>query len=109
MIPQAQSASHQHLAVPLLWITPALWSVSYIVALIYAASPVLIALGAVRWLGERFSWRQGLGVGIAMTGVFHVVVKGQWTSLAQVQWTAGDGWIVLAMLSWAGTTLWVLA
>ena len=75
------------------------------IALIYAASPVLIALGAVLWLGERFSWRQGLGVLIAMSGVFHVVVKGQWGSLGQVQWVVGDGWIVLAMVSWAGFAL----
>jgi drug/metabolite transporter (DMT)-like permease len=68
------------------------------IALIYAASPVLIALGAVLWLGERFSWRQGVGVCVALSGVFHVVVKGQWGSLSQVQWVAGDGWIVLAML-----------
>ena len=75
------------------------------IALIYSASPVLIALGAVLWLGERFSWRQGLGVLIAMAGVFHVVVKGQWLALGQVQWVAGDGWIVLAMVSWAGFAL----
>jgi drug/metabolite transporter (DMT)-like permease len=75
------------------------------IALIYAASPVLIALAAVLWLGERFSWRQGLGVLIAMSGVFHVVVKGQWHTLGQVQWIAGDGWIVLAMVSWAGFAL----
>jgi drug/metabolite transporter (DMT)-like permease len=75
------------------------------IALIYAASPVLIALGAVIWLGERFSWRQGLGVVVAMAGVFHVVVKGQWLSLGQVQWVAGDGWIVLAMVSWAAYAL----
>jgi len=75
------------------------------IALIYAASPVLIALGAVLWLGERFSWRQGLGVVVAMAGVFHVVVKGQWLALGQVQWVAGDGWIVLAMVSWAGYAL----
>ena len=175
----APPATHNSLAVTLLWITPALWSVNYIVArsapgviephmlafgrwalaglilsfmarselwrqrrttwksawqylvlgalgmlvcgawvykgaqtttamniaLIYAASPVLIALGAVLWLGEKFSWRQGLGVVIAMAGVFHVVVKGQWTSLAQVHWTVGDGWMVLAMISWAGYAL----
>jgi drug/metabolite transporter (DMT)-like permease len=75
------------------------------IALIYAASPVLIALGAVFWLGERFSWRQGLGVVVAMAGVFHVVVKGQWLTLGQVQWVAGDGWIVLAMVSWAAYAL----
>ena len=75
------------------------------IALIYAASPVLIALGAVLWLGERFYWHQSLGVAIAMTGVLHVVVKGQWMTLALVPWTAGDGWIVLAMTSWAGYAL----
>ncbi|MEY3446974.1 MAG: hypothetical protein RIR45_1729 [Pseudomonadota bacterium] len=75
------------------------------ISLIYAASPVLIALGAVIWLGERFSWRQGLGVLVAMSGVFHVVVKGQWGALGQVQWVAGDGWIVLAIVAWAGFAL----
>ena len=75
------------------------------IALIYAASPVLIALGAVIWLGERFSWRQALGVAVAMAGVFHVVVKGQWLSLGQVQWVTGDGWILLAMVSWAAYAL----
>ena len=75
------------------------------IALIYAASPVLIALAAVLWLGERFSWRQGLGVLVALTGVFHVVAKGQWLALGQVQWVAGDGFIVLAMVAWAGYAL----
>ena len=75
------------------------------IALIYAASPVLIALGAVFWLGERFSGRQAVGVVIALSGVFHVVVKGQWGSLSQVQWVAGDGWIVLAMIAWAAFAL----
>lgn len=75
------------------------------IALIYAASPVLIALGAVLWLGERFSWRQGLGVVVALAGVFHVVVKGQWLRLSQVQWVSGDSWIVAAMVAWAGYAL----
>ena len=75
------------------------------IALIYAASPVLITLGAVLWLGERFSWRQGLGVVVALSGVFHVVVKGQWGALGQVNWVAGDGWIVLAMVAWAAFAL----
>ena len=71
------------------------------IALIYSASPVLIALGAVLWLGEHFRARQVMGVAVALTGVLHVIVKGQWAALAQVQWVAGDGWIVLAMVSWA--------
>ncbi|MGA8391152.1 MAG: DMT family transporter [Burkholderiaceae bacterium] len=75
------------------------------IALIYSASPVLIALGAVAWLGERFSARQALGVAVALAGVMHVIVKGQWLALAQVQWVAGDGWIVACMLSWAAYAL----
>jgi drug/metabolite transporter (DMT)-like permease len=71
------------------------------IALIYAASPVLITLGAVIGLKERFTWKQGMGIGLALMGVLHVVVKGQWTALAQVVWVLGDGLIVLAMISWA--------
>ncbi len=71
------------------------------IALIYSASPVLIALGAVLWLGERFAPRQALGVLVALAGVMHVIVQGQWLALADVKWVAGDGWIVLAMVSWA--------
>ena len=75
------------------------------IALIYAASPVLISLGAVIWLGERFGLRQGLGVALAIAGVVHVVVKGQWTALAGVQFSAGDLWIVAATVSWAAYAL----
>lgn len=75
------------------------------VALIYAASPVLIALGAVRWLHERMRRRQVLGVVLALTGVVHVVVQGHWAALAQVQWVAGDAWIVAAMVAWAAYAL----
>lgn len=75
------------------------------IALIYAASPVLIALGAWLWLGERLWPRQMLGVAVALAGVTHVIVQGQWLALARVAWVPGDGWIVLAMLSWAGYAL----
>ena len=75
------------------------------IALIYAASPVLITLGAVIGLKESFSWRQGMGVMLALLGVLHVVVKGQWTALSQVVWVLGDGLIVMAMVSWAAYAL----
>ncbi len=75
------------------------------IALIYAASPVLIALGAVRWLGERLRASQVLGVVLALGGVVHVVVQGRWDALAQVQLVAGDAWIAAAMVSWAAYAL----
>ena len=75
------------------------------ISLIYAASPVLIALGAVRWLGERMRWSQVAGVVVALAGVVHVVVQGQWLALGRVQWVVGDAWIVAAMVAWAAYAL----
>lgn len=75
------------------------------IALIYAAAPVLITLGAVMGLKESFSFKQGLGVLIALVGVLHVVVKGQWVALSQVIWVMGDGLIVIAMMAWAAYAL----
>ena len=75
------------------------------IALIYAASPVLITLGAVIGLKESFSFKQGAGIVIALLGVLHVVVKGQWAALSQVVWVLGDGLIVAAMVSWAAYAL----
>ena len=71
------------------------------ISLIYAAAPVLISLGSVVWLKERLNRAQLLGVAIALAGVVHVVVKGQWAALSQMQWVPGDGWIVLATVAWA--------
>jgi drug/metabolite transporter (DMT)-like permease len=75
------------------------------ISLIYASSPVLIAVGSVLWLGERLSKRQVLGVILAMAGVVHVVVKGEWAHLSQVQLVPGDLWIVGASISWAAYAL----
>lgn len=75
------------------------------IALIYSASPVLIALGAGLWLGEPLGRRQGLGIVLALVGVVHVIVRGQWTTLAELRFVSGDGWIVAATVSWAGFAL----
>lgn len=75
------------------------------VALIYSAAPVLIALGSAWWLRERMAGRQRLGVLIALAGVVHVVVKGQWGRLAELVLVPGDLWIVAATISWAAYAL----
>lgn len=69
-------------------------------ALIYALSPVLIALISALWLKEHFSARQAFGVALALMGVVHVVLKGNWSSLAGVTLVVGDAWIFGATLSW---------
>lgn len=74
-------------------------------ALIYAASPVLIALGAGLWLGEAFGRRQAFGVALALTGVLHVIVRGHWMALAELQFVPGDAWVLAATISWAAFAL----
>ena len=75
------------------------------IALIYAAAPVLIAWGSAIWLDERMRPRQMFGVALALVGVVHVVVKGNWAALTQMQWSMGDVLIMAATLSWAAYAL----
>ena len=70
------------------------------IALIYALSPVFIALVSCLWLRERLGLLQWLGIALAFVGLVHVVVKGQWSALAQVTLVAGDLWILCATVSW---------
>lgn len=70
------------------------------IALIYALAPVLIVALSAWWLRERFGWLQGLGVALALAGVLHVVLKGEWGALGLVRFVPGDGWILAATLSW---------
>ena len=71
------------------------------IALIYSAAPVLIMLAASVWLHERLTRLQIVGVLLALAGMLHVIVKGQWATLTQLQFSVGDLWIAVATLSWA--------
>ena len=71
------------------------------IALIYALSPVFIALTAAAFLKERLQARQWLGVVMALAGLVHVVIQGQWQTIAQTQFVAGDGWILGCAIAWA--------
>ncbi len=70
------------------------------IALIYSISPVLVVAASALWLKERVSPLQLCGVVIALAGVLHVILKGQWTDLAAVQFVPGDGWIFAAAVAW---------
>ena len=70
------------------------------IALIYALAPVFIALVSNFWLRERLGLVQWLGIALAFAGLVHVVIKGQWSALAQVRLVAGDLWILAATVSW---------
>jgi drug/metabolite transporter (DMT)-like permease len=75
------------------------------IGLIYAGSPVLIALASALWLHERFGIRQWLGVAFAIGGVVHIIIKGHWTALGEVRINGGDAWIAVAMACWAAYSL----
>lgn len=70
------------------------------IALIYSAAPVLIMLVSAIWLHERLRASQVAGVVLAILGVVHVVLKGQWNALSGLRFTTGDLWIVAATLAW---------
>lgn len=75
------------------------------IALIYAISPVLVVAASALWLKERVTTVQLAGVALALAGVLHVVLKGQWGNLAAVQLVPGDGWILAATLAWTAYAL----
>jgi drug/metabolite transporter (DMT)-like permease len=75
------------------------------IGLIYAGSPVLIALASALWLHEKFGLKQWLGVALSIGGVLHIIIKGQWQALADVRINSGDAWIAVAMVCWAAYSL----
>jgi drug/metabolite transporter (DMT)-like permease len=75
------------------------------IGLLYAMSPVLIALGSSIWLRERFGSWQWLGVALALGGVVHILIRGHWNALAAVRINPGDLWIAVAVVSWAAYSL----
>ncbi|MEY2618536.1 MAG: hypothetical protein RL522_1538 [Pseudomonadota bacterium] len=75
------------------------------IGLIYAASPVAIAL-AGRWLlKEKASAVQRLSMGLALAGVLVVVSRGDLASLLAVRLVPGDLWIAAAAVGWAAYTV----
>ena len=75
------------------------------IALIFAISPVLIVAASALWLKERISAIQLCGVLLALVGVLHVILKGQWRDLTAVQFVHGDGWVLAAAVAWAAYSL----
>ncbi len=69
-------------------------------ALIYAATPVAIAVAGVKLLHERMSAAQRVAVVFALLGVLFIIAKGDLRNLLAVRFAIGDAWLVAAALSW---------
>lgn len=78
------------------------------VTLIAASMPVwMLAIGALRY-GVRPKRRELLGAALSLVGVALVIARGDWATLAQVRFVAGDLYILVAIIAWAFYS-WMLA
>jgi drug/metabolite transporter (DMT)-like permease len=75
------------------------------IALVFAATPVAIALASAWLLHEKVRPTQRIGMALALCGVLVVIAKGDAANLLAVRFTVGDGWIVAAGLAWVAYTV----
>jgi drug/metabolite transporter (DMT)-like permease len=74
-------------------------------ALLQAASPVMVAIGAWLYLHERLRRRQWAGVILSALGVLLVVTRGSWRAIVHLELLPGDFIILLAQAGWAVYTV----
>jgi len=70
------------------------------IALIYAATPIAIAVVGAVLLKEHMSASQIAGVALALAGLLFVIPRGELRNLLAVRFTVGDLWVLAAGLSW---------
>ena len=68
--------------------------------LINCAAPLFILLSAWVLEGERATVRQFLGILVSVTGIMVILSRGDIALLRQLEFHAGDAWIVLAVAIW---------
>lgn len=73
--------------------------------ILQACTPVMVAVGARLYLGERLSGRQWLGVACSMAGVLLVVTRGEWAALRLANLHAGDFVVLFALTGWSAYTI----
>ncbi len=71
------------------------------IALLYAASPVLMTLLARIFLRESLDWRRTAGIVLCLLGLVVIVARGKPESLAMLRFTPGDFWALLGSVGWA--------
>lgn len=71
------------------------------IALIYALAPVLIILFSRVRFNEEMSPLQYAGSLLSFTGVIIIICRGTLHTLLDIDFTAGDLWVLTACISWA--------
>jgi drug/metabolite transporter (DMT)-like permease len=75
------------------------------IALLYAATPIAIAVVGARLLHDRLGPAQWAGVACALTGVLFVIAQGRLLNLGAVTWVVGDLWVLVAAVAWTAYSL----
>jgi drug/metabolite transporter (DMT)-like permease len=71
------------------------------IALIYAASPIVIVAVSALAYHERLTPARALGIALAVVGLLVVITKGDVSVLTQLRFVLGDLWVAGAMLGWS--------
>jgi len=74
-------------------------------AILQAATPVVVALGARLYLGERLGAPQWLGIGVSALGVLLVVTRGRLALLRLEELRAGDFIALASIGGWSAYTV----
>src|SRR5207245_8094140 len=73
--------------------------------ILQAATPVMVAVGARLYLGERLRPLQWLGVSCSTLGVLLVVTRGSWRAIAHLELLPGDFILLVAQVGWSAYTI----
>lgn len=75
------------------------------VVILQVATPVMVALGARLYLGDRLTRRQWIGVGLSAFGVLLVITRGRLAGLRVAELRAGDFINIAGMVGWSVYTV----
>jgi drug/metabolite transporter (DMT)-like permease len=75
------------------------------VVLLQVATPVIVALGARVYLGERLRRGQWVGVALSVSGLLLVITRGHLGNLRPGELRAGDFINIAAMIGWSAYTV----
>ena len=75
------------------------------IGLLYALAPVFIAVASALLFGDRLRGIQWLGVALAFSGTVLIVAQGDFDNIRQLAFTAGDLWVLTAVLCWTAYSL----
>lgn len=75
------------------------------VVLLQVATPVMVALGARVYLGERLSRQQWIGVWLSIAGVLLIITRGHLANLRPGQLQLGDLINIVSMVCWSFYTV----